>query len=116
MRFKRLQHVSVNIEAGREDEARDFYGRVLGLREIRRPMSLKDRALIWYAVGDGDDEIHLIRTSSLEFHQPRRGDHVCIEVDDLDALRADLVEKRCGIREATVIENRPRGTQIRGMP
>lgn len=107
MRFKRLQHVSVNIEAGREDEARRFYSQMLGLREIRRPMSLKGRALIWYSIGE-DDEIHLIRTPPGEFDPPRRGDHVCIEVDDIDALRADLREKNIDIREATLIDNRPR--------
>ena len=35
MRVKRLQHVSICIEAGREDEARRFYGEVLGLKEKR---------------------------------------------------------------------------------
>ncbi len=32
VKIKRLQHVSIGIETGREDEARKFYGDALGLK------------------------------------------------------------------------------------
>jgi catechol 2,3-dioxygenase-like lactoylglutathione lyase family enzyme len=108
MHIKRLQHISIEIEAGREDEARRFYGGALGLKEKRRPMGLKDRALIWFDVGDGEDEIHLIRTDESEFTGPRREDHLCIEVDDIVAMRAHLAQQDVPVQETSVIDNRPR--------
>jgi catechol 2,3-dioxygenase-like lactoylglutathione lyase family enzyme len=92
MRIKRLQHISIGIEAGREDEARRFYGEALGLKEKPRPMGLKDRDLIWFDIGG----------------PPRAADHLCIEVDDIAAMRAHLDARRVPIKETSVIDNRPR--------
>lgn len=108
MRIKRLQHVSIGIEAGREDEARRFYGEALGLKEKPRPMGLKDRALIWYDIGEDEHEIHLIRTDPAVFGAPRAGDHLCIEVDDIAAMREHLRMKDVPITETNVIDHRPR--------
>ncbi|MCA1668484.1 MAG: VOC family protein [Thermomicrobia bacterium] len=108
MRIKRLQHVSIGIEAGREDEARQFYGEVLGLREKPRPMGLKDRDLIWLDVGEDEHEIHLLRTDPAALGPPRAADHLCIEVDDITAMRAHLTAKQVPITETSVIDNRPR--------
>jgi catechol 2,3-dioxygenase-like lactoylglutathione lyase family enzyme len=107
MHIKRLQHISIEIEAGREDEARTFHGEALGLKEKRRPMGLKDRPLIWYDIGDGEDEIHLIRTDKSAFTGPRHEDHLCIEVDDIEAMRAHM-QQHVPIQETSVIDNRPR--------
>jgi catechol 2,3-dioxygenase-like lactoylglutathione lyase family enzyme len=103
-----LQHISIEIEAGREDEARRFYGEALGLKEKRRPMGLRDRALIWFDVGDGEDEIHLIRMGRDAYASPRREDHLCIEVDDIEAMRAHLRQQDVPVQETSVIDNRPR--------
>jgi catechol 2,3-dioxygenase-like lactoylglutathione lyase family enzyme len=108
MHIKRLQHISIEIEAGREDEARRFYGEALGLKEKRRPMGLRDRALIWFDVGDGEDEIHLIRMDRDAFTGPRREDHLCIEVDDIEAMRTHLRQQDVPVQETSVIDNRPR--------
>ena len=108
MRVKRVQHVSIWIEAGREDEARRFYGEMLGLREKPRPMGLKTLALIWYDAGDDEHEIHLIRTHPKAFAAPRIGDHLCLEVDDLEAFRRHLGERKVPIRETMAIDQRPR--------
>jgi catechol 2,3-dioxygenase-like lactoylglutathione lyase family enzyme len=108
MRIKRLQHVSICIEAGREDEARRFYGEALGLREKPRPMGLKDRDLIWFDIGEDEHEIHLLRTDPAALVPPRAADHLCIEVDDIDAMRAHLNAHDVPIKEASVIDNRPR--------
>jgi catechol 2,3-dioxygenase-like lactoylglutathione lyase family enzyme len=108
MHIRRLQHISIEIEAGREDEARRFYGEALGLKEKRRPMGLRDRALIWFDVGDGEDEIHLIRMDPDAFTSPRREDHLCIEVDDIDAMRTHLRQQDVPVQETSVIDNRPR--------
>lgn len=108
MRAKRVQHVSIGIEAGREDEARRFYREVLGLTEKRRPIGLKSSALIWFDVGDGEDEIHLIRTDPQRFGAARPGDHLCLEVDDIEAYRSHVSAQGVPIRETSTIDNRPR--------
>jgi catechol 2,3-dioxygenase-like lactoylglutathione lyase family enzyme len=108
MRIKRLQHISIGIEAGREDEARRFYGEALGLKEKPRPMGLKDRDLIWFDIGEDEHEIHLLRTDPAALVPPRAADHLCIEVDDIDAMRAHLNAHDVPIKETSVIDNRPR--------
>lgn len=108
MHIKRLQHVSIGIAAGREAEARRFYSEALGLREKPRPMGLKDRALIWYDIGEDEHEIHLLRTDPAEWGPPRAADHLCIEVDDIAAIRAHLTKQNVPIRETSVIDHRPR--------
>jgi RimJ/RimL family protein N-acetyltransferase len=51
-----LEHVQLDIPAGGESVARDFYGRTLGLREIYKPAGLSPTG-VWFAVGN--DELHL---------------------------------------------------------
>jgi len=108
MRIKRLQHVSVAVDASRAAEARGFYGACLGLTEKPRPAGLKDRALIWYGIGEGEDEVHLILTDPADFQKLRAGDHFCIEVDDLEAMRARLHSQAIATIGATPIDGRPR--------
>jgi catechol 2,3-dioxygenase-like lactoylglutathione lyase family enzyme len=50
--FGRIDHVQVCIPRGAESEARDFYGRLLGLEEIEKPEVLKKNGGMWYAVAD----------------------------------------------------------------
>lgn len=104
-RVRRVQHVSVGFEAGREAEVRAFYGEVLGLSEKGRPLGLKALPVIWYDAGDDEHEVHLLATAG---YTAPRGNHLCLEVDDLDALRADLTARGIAIREAQPIDHRPR--------
>ncbi len=108
VKIKRLQHVSIGIEMGREDEARAFYGEALGLTEKRRPMGLKDRDLIWYDIGEDEHELHLIRTHVAHFTPVRPGDHLCIEVDDIEGMRAQCTQHGVTVRETSEIDRRPR--------
>jgi catechol 2,3-dioxygenase-like lactoylglutathione lyase family enzyme len=43
MRIDDLDHVQVAMPPGEEERARDFYGGVLGLREIAKPANLAAR-------------------------------------------------------------------------
>jgi catechol 2,3-dioxygenase-like lactoylglutathione lyase family enzyme len=108
MQIRRVQHVSIGIDAAREVEARHFYGDVLGLREKRRPLALKDQALIWYDIGDAEDELHLIVIAPQRFTELRAGDHFCIEVEDLAAMADRLHRHHVDILTATEIGGRPR--------
>ncbi len=104
-RVVRVQHVSVGFAAGREAEARAFYGETLGLAEKPRPLGLKDLPVIWFDAGDDEHEVHLLAT---EGYSAPRGNHLCLEVDDLDGLCANLTARGIAIREAQPIDGRPR--------
>src|SRR5690348_10017078 len=52
-----LHHVQLAIPPNREDEARLFYGELLGLPEVAKPANLAARGGCWFAAGDR--QIHL---------------------------------------------------------
>jgi catechol 2,3-dioxygenase-like lactoylglutathione lyase family enzyme len=90
---KRAHHVSLVVSD--IEQARSFYGELLGLEEIERP----DFGLpgAWYAAGDV--ELHLIappgaaaRRSPGSSPNPLRG-HVAFEVEDYEAVR-DVLHQR----------------------
>jgi catechol 2,3-dioxygenase-like lactoylglutathione lyase family enzyme len=103
--LQRVQHVSVARPRGEQEAAaaRRFYGEALGLQEVVPPSSLTDLDLIWYQLGD--DELHIFTTDD---PPGDHGQHFCIQVDDVDALRDQLSRAGVAIVEDTAIHNRPR--------
>jgi catechol 2,3-dioxygenase-like lactoylglutathione lyase family enzyme len=83
MRILRLNHVQLAMPQGLENQARGFYGDVLGLREIPKPVELAARGGAWFDLGAA--QLHL--GVEAEF-RPARKAHVAFDVDDLDALAA----------------------------
>jgi catechol 2,3-dioxygenase-like lactoylglutathione lyase family enzyme len=100
----RLQHVSIQIPRGSEDEARAFYGGLLGLEERDVPPHLDPNALIWFRVGEPDLELHLMLGDA----PPRHGGHLCLELPALEELRARLEAAGVGTDDATPIVGRSR--------
>ncbi|MDQ3514332.1 MAG: hypothetical protein M3462_11880, partial [Chloroflexota bacterium] len=80
----RLQHVSVPMPPGRQDEARAFYVDGLGMTELPIPPSLDGIALLWFRASDDGDEVHLY--AEKEEAARVAGQHLCLQVDDIDAL------------------------------
>lgn len=80
-----LHHAQVFYPPGEEARARRFYGDALGLEELERPVTLRDRAGLWYAAPPG--HVHLSADSELGLH-PRR--HFALRVKDLDDAVATL--------------------------
>ena len=103
---RRLQHVSVPAPLRGADEARAFYGGVLGLAEKPVPDSLEPDRFVWFEAGTGELEVHVFLADAPP--APRTGAHFCLDVDDLDAVRSRLEEAGAGIEEARPIGNRPR--------
>ena len=68
-----------------EEAAWRFYAEALGLEEIERPITLRDRSGIWFAAGAG--HVHLSEDRELALH-PRR--HFALRVDDLAAAVSRL--------------------------
>lgn len=80
-----IHHVQVTMPVGGEDDARSFYGSVLGFPELRKPESLAARGGCWFAVGDL--QVHL---SVVPDFTPARKAHVAYQVQDLEAIRQRL--------------------------
>jgi catechol 2,3-dioxygenase-like lactoylglutathione lyase family enzyme len=47
-----LDHVQVAAPIGSENDARRFYGRLLGLPELKKPEALRDRGGVWFSCGE----------------------------------------------------------------
>jgi catechol 2,3-dioxygenase-like lactoylglutathione lyase family enzyme len=52
-----IDHVQLAAPAGCEDEARQFFGGVLGLREVEKPPSLAVSGGVWFNAGE--QKIHI---------------------------------------------------------
>lgn len=66
---------------GCEDEAREFYGRLLGLVEVDKPEPLRARGGVWF------EQLHIGVESDFA---PARKAHPALRVDDLDAVASRL--------------------------
>lgn len=86
MTVRALNHVGLHVvDVGR---ARAFYAEVLGLEELPRPAF--DFPGAWFRLGPGQ-ELHLIGKRASGDGRFKEC-HYSLEVDDLDALAARLVE------------------------
>ncbi len=81
-----IDHVQLAAPPGCEEEARGFFGGVLGLEEIPKPESLRARGGVWFRCGD--QELHL---GVEEGFAPARKAHPALSVRGLEDLRTRLV-------------------------
>lgn len=81
MPIEGIDHVQLAMPAGREDAAREFYGRLLGIPEVAKPPDLRKRGGVWFE--KGELRIHL--GVDPEF-RPARKAHPGLRVRDLQAL------------------------------
>jgi catechol 2,3-dioxygenase-like lactoylglutathione lyase family enzyme len=103
---KRLQHTSIPMPPGGDEHARAFYGAVLGMREIPKPEGLAAMTVIWFAANDDGDEVHVFKDEHLVRNSAAQ--HLCLEVDDIEAYKARLGEHGYEVRIPETIQNRPR--------
>lgn len=80
-----LDHVQVAIPRGGEDDARVFYGRLLGMTEMPKPAALAGRGGCWFASGSA-----VLHLGVEEPFAPARKAHPAFVVDDFDELEARL--------------------------
>ncbi|QBD78472.1 glyoxalase [Ktedonosporobacter rubrisoli] len=107
MKKPRLQHTSLPFPPGAQDQARAFYGGVLGLEEKPTPTTIAHHKVVWFGAGDSEMELHLFPDSEHPAH-PQERRHICLEVEDLDAFRHKLEAAGCSIDEEDPIPHRPR--------
>ena len=88
--FRRLDHVQLCIPPGAEGRAREFYGGLLGLREIEKPEPLRARGGLWFEMAD--IQLHI----GVERDQSKSKRHPAFEVEHVEGVRAYL--ERNGVR------------------
>ncbi len=81
-----IDHVLVTAPRGAEDEARRFYGSLLGLPELPKPATLAGRGGVWFQLGDR--QLHIGMEDAPNNAASRR--HIALLVQGLDELRARL--------------------------
>jgi len=80
-----LHHIQLAMPEGREEEARAFYGGVLGLREVDKPEALRSRGGAWFE--SGTIKVHLgVETP----FSPARKAHPAFRVEKLEQTIATL--------------------------
>lgn len=89
-----IHHVLVAMPPGGEQEARRFYGELLGFAEIAKPENLMKRGGAWFQTGNL--QLHL--GVDKNFVAAKKA-HVAYQVDDLSALRESLVGASHAITE-----------------
>ena len=100
----RLQHVSSPFPPGGHVDVRRFYGAAVGLEEIAVPRTLDAGRFIWFTAGSSGLEHHFFVGTT----DPAHRRHLCLEGDDLAAIRRRLAEAGYDPYEAGPIPNRPR--------
>lgn len=83
-----LHHVQITIPKGTEKEGKAFYSDVLGLEEIEKPDSLKERGGFWLKIGDL--EVHVGTENG--FDRTTTKAHIAYKVQDLTHWERVLAE------------------------
>ena len=92
-----IDHVLLSMPPGGEDAARDFYGRLLGLREVPKPPPLDTHGGCWF-IGPENPSLS-IHLGVEEPFVPARKAHVALLVDELGALRERLEAAGAEVRD-----------------
>lgn len=86
MAIRSLDHVQLAMPRGREDEARAFYGGLLGLPEQPKPPNLAKRGGCWF-----ESDVVKVHLGVESDFAPARKAHPAFVVDDVRALAAKLM-------------------------
>jgi len=90
--FEGIDHVQLAAPAGCEEAARGFYGKLLGWKELEKPLALQQRGGVWFQCGK--HEVHI--GVQAEF-VPATKAHPGFQVKGLDELRSHLHQHKLHI-------------------
>ncbi len=100
--FKKLDHLQICIPKGKEDEAREFYTDIFGLKEIPKPEALIPNGGLWYEIAD----IQLHIGTENEVNKSKR--HPAFEVANLTEAKKHLEQNGVSIKEEIQIPGQNR--------
>ena len=98
IQFKRFDHVQVCIPKGTEDQAREFYGGVLGLEEIEKPEVLKKNGGLWYQIADVELDVGVE-----DMGEGASKRHPAFEVENLGEVRAYFEQNGVRIKDEPTV-------------
>jgi catechol 2,3-dioxygenase-like lactoylglutathione lyase family enzyme len=98
-----IDHVQLAMPAGREAEARRFYGDLLGLPEVAKPPELAKRGGAWFE--SALVKIHLGVDGDF---RPAQKAHPALVVDDLAELAKRLRAAGCAVSDDPLPDGRAR--------
>ena len=85
-RVARFDHIQIAAPEGCEPAARKFYGSILGLQEVEKPLALRMRGGCWFQCDE--QQVHI--GVEPDFH-PAQKAHPAFVVFSLDELRQTLL-------------------------
>jgi catechol 2,3-dioxygenase-like lactoylglutathione lyase family enzyme len=83
-----LDHVQIAAPAGCEEQARHFYGELLGMTEVQKPEALAKRGGVWFQAGN--HQLHI--GVQADFVAATKA-HPAFHVENLLSLRDQLLAK-----------------------
>jgi catechol 2,3-dioxygenase-like lactoylglutathione lyase family enzyme len=89
-----IDHVQVAAPEGCEEQARAFYGALLGLEELPKPESLRSRGGCWFRAGDQELHVGVDRP-----FVPARKAHPGLVVSNLAGLAGRLAAAGIAVEE-----------------
>jgi catechol 2,3-dioxygenase-like lactoylglutathione lyase family enzyme len=92
--FTAIDHVQLAMPVGGEQAAREFYGSLLGMSEIPKPVDLAKRGGAWFT--SGAVQIHLGIEADF---RPARKAHPALKCSDYHAMLLKLQVAGISIRE-----------------
>ena len=98
-----IDHVQVAIPPGADDQARAFYGGVLGLPETPKPAPLNASGGMWFVTGA--TQLHI---GAQEDFVPAKKAHPAFIVEDFDGYCALLRERDVLVHEEAQVYGRRR--------
>lgn len=87
-RVARIDHIQIAAPPGCEAAAREFYGSLLGMREIEKPSVLQARGGCWFECGAQQLHVGVERD-----FRPARKAHPAFAVTHVDELRQALKDR-----------------------
>ncbi len=102
----RLQHTSIPMPNDGHEAARAFFGEALGMTEVKPPSALDHMRLVWFKAGPDGHEVHVFADPVMS--RKSTSQHLCLQVDDVEAYRKRLADHGVKIEETIEIPTRPR--------
>ena len=101
--FVGIDHIQLAAPKDSESEARNFYGKILGLKEIPKPDNLAKRGGVWFEVGR--QQLHI--GIQLDF-SPAKKAHPAFEVNNIQTLHERLQKYNVNVTEDEPLEGAKR--------
>lgn len=97
--IRRFHHAQITIPKDKEDQARQFYCKILQLKEVPKPESLIGRGGFWVQVGE--QQLHIGVEDGVNRELTKA--HLAYEVNDINEIRKILTDNGITILESVPI-------------